>query len=134
MPSMKRAAFKGTRLSENTYLITEHSDIYNEHPFIYVRIFSSFNTILVIDTGCGGATDDQEIEITSLREFIETANPDSDAEHGDGKPLNEGGKLAYAVALTHCHYDHICACNPTLTTMSIRPHQSRMKSVVCTWY
>lgn len=107
MPPAQRAAFKATRLSENTYLIIEHSDIYEEHPYIYVRFFRSYNTILVIDTGCGGATEDKEIEITSLREFIEKGNPDTDAEHGDGRPLNEGGKLAYAVALTHCHYDHI---------------------------
>ncbi|KAI0072537.1 Metallo-hydrolase/oxidoreductase [Panus rudis PR-1116 ss-1] len=115
--SHKKAAFKATLLSSSstpnhtssTFLITEHSDIYDEHPFIYAKLVPEANTILLIDTGCGGATDKPEIEITSLREFMEVVP----IEENGGKPLNDGsregkgGKMGYVVVLSHCHYDHI---------------------------
>jgi len=98
-------AFKASRLTPSTFLIIEHSDVYSEHPFIYAKIIPSANTIVIIDTGCGGATNDETINLKSLREFIETVGIEDN--EGD-KPLNEGGKMRYIVVLSHCHYDHIC--------------------------
>lgn len=69
-------------------------------------------TIILIDTGCGGASNDPEVRVTNVREFIETV----DVPENGGRPLNgldnqsglEGGKrMGYIVVLTHCHYDHI---------------------------
>ncbi|OJA18172.1 hypothetical protein AZE42_05308 [Rhizopogon vesiculosus] len=96
-------AFTAQRLTKTTFLIIEWDDIFNEHPFIYAKVVPSANTILIMDTGCGGATNNPDIGLKSLREFIETvAIPDN-----NGKPLNEGGKMKYIVVESHCHYDHI---------------------------
>ena len=100
-----KAAFHASRLTNSTFLIKEYNDIYSERPHIYAKIVPAANTILVIDTGCGGASPDSEIVIKSLREFIENVKIDDN----DGVPLNEGGRMGYVIALTHCHYDHICA-------------------------
>lgn len=102
----KRSAFKATRLTAYTFLIVETDDIYSEHPFIYAKLIPAANTILLLDTGCGGVSNDSNIEVTSLREFIETVG----VEDNDGRALNEGGKMRYIVVLSHCHYDHICTC------------------------
>lgn len=115
MPSGERAAFKASRLSPTTFLIVEHSDIYEEHPFIYAKIVPDASTILLLDTGCGGATKDDEIEISSLREFIGTVKVDDNG----GQPLNEGGKMRYVVVLSHCHYDHICMCDTRCSIYSV---------------
>jgi glyoxylase-like metal-dependent hydrolase (beta-lactamase superfamily II) len=82
---------------------SEYNDIYDEHPQIFVKLFPLVQTILVIDTGCGGATGDRDTEITSLRKYIEEVELDCNG----GKPLNEGGRMEYVVVATHCHYDHI---------------------------
>ncbi|KAJ3815582.1 Metallo-hydrolase/oxidoreductase [Lentinula aff. lateritia] len=117
MPQDKHSsAFTATRLASNTFLINEYDDIYSEHPLIYAIIFPSTSntseagTIILIDTGCGGASNDPEVRVTNLREFIETV----DVPDNGGRPLNgleselEGGKrMGYIVVLTHCHYDHI---------------------------
>ncbi|PSR79047.1 hypothetical protein PHLCEN_2v7234 [Hermanssonia centrifuga] len=95
-PCTKKAAFKATRLTPTVFLVNEHSDIYDERPFIYVKTISSANTLLILDTGCGGATDKPDIKITSLREFLETC----DVEDNEGKPLNVGGKMQYVIVLT----------------------------------
>ncbi|KAG2133646.1 Metallo-hydrolase/oxidoreductase [Suillus bovinus] len=96
-------AFTARRLTQTTFLIVEWDDIFNEHPFIYAKVVPSAKTILIMDTGCGGATHNPQIGLKSLREFIETvAVPDN-----NGKPLNEGGKMKYIVVESHCHYDHI---------------------------
>lgn len=96
-------AFTARRLTQTTFLIVEWDDIYNEQPFIYAKVVPSANTILILDTGCGGATYNPEIGLKDLRKFIETvAIPDN-----HGKPLNEGGKMKYIVTESHCHYDHI---------------------------
>ncbi|KAJ3866219.1 Metallo-hydrolase/oxidoreductase [Lentinula novae-zelandiae] len=127
------SAFTATRLTSNTFLIKEYDDIYSEHPHIYAVIFPSTlnlsnisntsessskaghnmaGTIILIDTGCGGASNDPEVRVTNVREFIETV----DVPENGGRPLNgldnqsglEGGKrMGYIVVLTHCHYDHI---------------------------
>ncbi|KAF7330506.1 Molybdopterin synthase sulfur carrier subunit [Mycena venus] len=98
-----RAAFRATRLTPTTFLISEYNDIYGEHPQIFVKLIRSARTILIIDTGCGGATVDPDIEITSLRKFIEEVQLDCNG----GRPLNEGKHMEYVVIATHCHYDHI---------------------------
>ncbi|KAJ3906691.1 Metallo-hydrolase/oxidoreductase [Lentinula edodes] len=127
------SAFTATRLTSNTFLIKEYNDIYSEHPHIYAIIFPSTSnlsnisntsessskaghnmagTIILIDTGCGGASNDPEVRVTNVREFIETV----DVPENGGRPLNgldnqsglEAGKrMGYIVVLTHCHYDHI---------------------------
>ncbi|KAJ7637715.1 Metallo-hydrolase/oxidoreductase [Mycena polygramma] len=83
--------------------MSEYDDIYDEHPQIFVKLCLSAKTVLIIDTGCGGATADPDIEITSLRRYIEEVKLVC---NGD-KALNELGKLEYVVVATHCHYDHI---------------------------
>ncbi|KAJ7650323.1 Metallo-hydrolase/oxidoreductase [Roridomyces roridus] len=98
-------AFRATRLTRSTFVLSEWSDIYDEHPQIYVKVVPDANTILIIDTGCGGATRNPDIGLTNLREFIETVQLDCNG----GAALNEGKKLDYIVVLTHCHYDHILA-------------------------
>ncbi|KAH7911088.1 Metallo-hydrolase oxidoreductase [Hygrophoropsis aurantiaca] len=96
-------AFTTRRLTGSTFLITEWDDIWNEHPFIYIKIVPTTNTILVADTGCGGKTHNPAINLTSLREYIETVG----VADNEGKPLNENGTMKYVVVQTHCHYDHI---------------------------
>jgi glyoxylase-like metal-dependent hydrolase (beta-lactamase superfamily II) len=84
--------------------MSEYNDIYDEHPQIFVKLVPSAGTILIIDTGCGGATVDPDIEITGLRRYIE----DVKLKCNGGASLNEGGRMEYVVVATHCHYDHIC--------------------------
>jgi glyoxylase-like metal-dependent hydrolase (beta-lactamase superfamily II) len=97
-----RSAFKAKRLTPNTFLIIEHDDIYRERPYIYARIIPLANTLLLFDTGCGGASN-TEVEVLELREFLEVVR----VEDNDGRALNEGAKMVYMVLLSHCHYDHI---------------------------
>lgn len=100
---MRKSAFQATKLTPSTFLVKEFNDIFSEHPHIYVKVVPSVNTILVIDTGTGGNTNDQDVEVTSLRQFIETV----EVNDNDNQPLNGGGKMIYVVVTTHCHYDHI---------------------------
>jgi phosphoribosyl 1,2-cyclic phosphodiesterase len=82
----------------------EYNDIYGENPHIYVKLIPSESTILVIDTGCGGATIDQDIEVTSLRTYIEEIK----LKCNSGEPLNPASRrMDYIIIPTHCHYDHI---------------------------
>lgn len=104
-PSHGRPAFTARRLTPTTFLITEFDDIYYEHPFIYAKLVPAARTLLLLDTGCGGATRTPYASFTRLRDFIERAPV---ADNG-GRALNEGGELAYVVVLSHCHFDHICA-------------------------
>lgn len=101
--TMPKSAFQATRLTRSTFLVKEYNDIFSEHPNIYVKLIPSAKTILVIDTGTGGKSNDPDIEVTSLRKFIETVN----VAENRNRPLNEGGKMKYVVITTHCHYDHI---------------------------
>ncbi|KAI0368745.1 Metallo-hydrolase/oxidoreductase [Pilatotrama ljubarskyi] len=97
------AAFTARRLTPYTFLITEIDDIYDEHPFIYAKLVPDARTLLLLDTGCGGATRAPDASFTRLREFIERAP----VQDNEGRPLNEGGGMRYVVVLSHCHYDHI---------------------------
>jgi hypothetical protein len=100
--SNPRSAFIASRLTPTTFIVKEYNDIYSEHPYIYVKLIPSAHTVCVIDTGCGGASNDPDVEITSLRTFLETVPvPDNGY-----KPLNES-KMRYIVICTHVHYDHI---------------------------
>ncbi|KAI3398909.1 hypothetical protein diail_8232 [Diaporthe ilicicola] len=101
-PDGPSTCFTCTRLNSSTFRIVE-ADKYDELPFIYVKVYDS--VIVLIDTGCGGAAKDPGVELTSLRDFIETYP----LEDSHGKPLNPGGSRSYAVICTHCHYDHIGA-------------------------
>jgi len=96
-------AFLATRLTSSTFLLSEYNDIYGEHPQIFVKLVPAACSILIIDTGCGGATLDSDIEITSLRKFIEEVPLNCNG----GAALNEGKAMEYVVVATHCHYDHI---------------------------
>jgi glyoxylase-like metal-dependent hydrolase (beta-lactamase superfamily II) len=102
---MTKSAFQATRLTPSTFLIKEFDDIFSEHPHIYVKLVPSANTVLVIDTGTGGKSNDHDVEVTSLRQFIETVQ----VTDNDNRPLNEGRNMKYVVVTTHCHYDHIRA-------------------------
>ncbi|KAJ7052632.1 Metallo-hydrolase/oxidoreductase [Mycena amicta] len=97
------AAFRTQRLTESTFLISEYNDIYDEHPQIFAKRIVSARTILVIDTGCGGASVDPDVEITSLRKYLEQVP----LECNNNEPLNKAGSMEYVVVGTHCHYDHI---------------------------
>ncbi|KAM0421435.1 hypothetical protein ACHAPT_010789 [Fusarium lateritium] len=92
--------FSANRLNKTTFVICE-DDKWAENPLIYVKLFPS--SLVLIDTGCGGAAEDPTVELSSLRTFIETY-PVADNEQ---EPLNQGGKRKYVVICTHCHYDHI---------------------------
>lgn len=101
---MTKTAFQAARLTHSTFLVQEYNDIFSEHPHIYVKLFPSAKAMLLIDTGTGGKSNDPDVEVTSLRKFLETI----DVADNENKPLNEGGKMKYVVVTTHCHYDHIC--------------------------
>lgn len=101
--------FKHSRLNPTTFLIRE-DDVYEEHPFIYVKIYDDPPLIVLSDTGCGGIS--SEFKPTNLREYIETYPIPTLA----GKPMNPrdaNGEPSrkYAIFCTHCHYDHILGLN-----------------------
>ncbi|KAI9061042.1 Metallo-hydrolase/oxidoreductase [Trametes sanguinea] len=102
-PTGGEPAFTARRLTATTFLITEVDDIYDEHPFIYAKLAPAARTLLLLDTGCGGASRDPAASFKRLRDFLERAP----VEDNDGAPLNAGGGLGYVVVLSHCHYDHI---------------------------
>lgn len=92
--------FSCSKLNETTFLVVE-DDKWGEQPFIYVKVYES--SLVLIDTGCGGAAKDESVKLTSLRQFLETyAVADN-----DDQPLNPGARAAYVVLCTHCHFDHI---------------------------
>ena len=88
------------RLNETTFVIVE-DDKWRENPLIYAKIYTS--VVVLIDTGCGGASKDPDVQLTSLRTFIETYPVSANG----GKPLNFAAKRSYIIICTHCHYDHI---------------------------
>ena len=94
--------FSCSRLNASTFVIHE-DDKYEEHPFIYVKIYDEPRLVVMSDTGCGGGDGGRE-HYHNLKDYIETFP----AEANNGKPLNpiEAGR-EYLIICTHCHYDHI---------------------------
>lgn len=104
----RHSRFQATRLNDDTFLVIEH-DTYDEHPFIYVKLYDNPPVIVLSDTGCGGLyTDGTTTSDKTIRDFLETYPVPAN----DSKPLNprtstgNPGKK-YFVICTHCHYDHI---------------------------
>lgn len=101
--------FVCNRLNDDTFLIVEH-DSYDEHPFIYVKVYHDPPLLVLSDTGCGGLYTKVTgpSSANTVRDYIETY-PVLD---NDNKPLNprdQTGKpqKQYLIICTHCHYDHI---------------------------
>ncbi|KFX89571.1 hypothetical protein V490_06938 [Pseudogymnoascus sp. VKM F-3557] len=92
--------FTASRLNDTTFQIVE-DDKWAERPIIYAKVYPS--TIVLLDTGCGGAARDPRVELKSLRIFLETFPV---ADNGNN-PLNLGAERSYLVICTHCHFDHI---------------------------
>lgn len=88
--------YSGTKLNNSTFRIIE-ADKYSQIPFIYAKVYAT--TIVLIDTGCGGPTND---EVDSLQAFLETVPIAAN----DNKPINPSAK-PYTIISTHCHFDHI---------------------------
>src|SRR6266487_3482710 len=92
--------FSCSRLNATTFKIIE-DDIWSENPIIYAKIYD--RVVVLLDTGCGGASRDPTVTLTSLRRFLETYPvPDN-----NGLPLNQDGTKDYLVICSHCHFDHI---------------------------
>ncbi|KFY90412.1 hypothetical protein V500_05182 [Pseudogymnoascus sp. VKM F-4518 (FW-2643)] len=99
-PHPRSTCFTTSRLNGTTFQIVE-DDKWAEMPIIYAKVYPS--TIVLLDTGCGGAARDPRVELKSLRIFLETFPV---ADNGNS-PLNLGAERSYLVICTHCHYDHI---------------------------
>ena len=103
-----RLAYYCRRLNSSTFLII-HNDKFDEHPYIYAKLYSHPHLLVLVDTGCGpSAAADPQAKIKDLRSFIESVPV---PENGNA-PLNPVGSSTqccreYLVILTHCHYDHI---------------------------
>ncbi|KZW02775.1 Metallo-hydrolase/oxidoreductase [Exidia glandulosa HHB12029] len=96
--------FTATRLSSTTWKIVQ-ADAFDENPFIYLKLFPDRPLALLVDTGCGEYARDGHVDMTRLRDFIETyPQPD----YGPGNPFNPNAWRKYIVVCSHCHYDHIC--------------------------
>ncbi|KAF6226332.1 hypothetical protein HO133_009198 [Letharia lupina] len=94
--------FTCSRLNATTFVVYEN-DKYEEHPFIYVKIYDDPRLVVISDTGCGGGDEDRE-HYHNLKKYIETCP----AAANDGKPLNPiEARRTYFIICTHCHYDHI---------------------------
>ncbi|KAL9121798.1 MAG: hypothetical protein Q9187_001650 [Circinaria calcarea] len=105
--SRPSSCFKCTRLNPSTFVIVE-ADKYDEHPFIYARIFLDPLLLILSDTGCGGKSDGSTDIPDNLRNYVETrpitsnGNLPLNPRQPDGSP-----SLRYLIICTHCHYDHI---------------------------
>ena len=100
------SSFICSRLNSTTFVIHEN-DKFEEHPFIYVKVYDEPPILVLSDTGCGGCAD-EDSHSKNLREYLETCPIDSN--HGQPlNPLNLSGKGSkkYMIICTHCHYDHI---------------------------
>ena len=105
--------FTCSRLNATTFVICEN-DKYDEHPFVYVKIYDDPRLVVISDTGCGGGDGDRK-HLHNLKDYIETFP----AAANDGKPLNPlEAERGYLIICTHCHYDHILGLNhfPTDST------------------
>jgi glyoxylase-like metal-dependent hydrolase (beta-lactamase superfamily II) len=100
LAELPTTCFHCRRLNETTFIIVE-DDKWRENPFIYVKIYSQ--VIVLFDTGCGGASLDPDVQLKTLRSFIETYPVSAN----ENNPLNPAAEKEYIVVCTHCHYDHI---------------------------
>jgi glyoxylase-like metal-dependent hydrolase (beta-lactamase superfamily II) len=100
MASNPTTCFTCSRLNSTTFMIVE-DDQWSEQPIIYVKITA--NAVVLIDTGCGGASRIPDLALTSLRQFLEKY----EVTDNGGRPLNPNGEKDYVVICTHCHFDHI---------------------------
>lgn len=94
--------FACSRLNPTTFVIREN-DKYQEHPFIYVKVYDDPRLVVISDTGCGGGDGDRNY-LPNLKDYIETFP----AAANNGKPLNPlEAERGYLIICTHCHFDHI---------------------------
>ena len=98
--------FLSSRVNSSTFVIHE-KDAFDEHPFIYVKLFEDIPLVVISDTGCGGTTKKSSCS-RNLKDFLESCPIASNG----GQPLNprdSSGKALrkYLIICTHCHYDHI---------------------------
>ena len=100
------AYFDFSPVNSTTFLIHE-KDKFEEHPFIYVKVYENIPVVVLSDTGCGSGTN-QQSKSRNLKEFLE--NQPVPANHGEPlNPRDSTGKATkkYFIICTHCHYDHI---------------------------
>ena len=91
-----------SRVNASTFVIHEN-DKYEEHPFIYVKLYNDPRLVVLSDTGCGGGDADRD-HYHNLKNYIETCPVAAN----DGKPLSPvEAERKYLIICTHCHYDHI---------------------------
>lgn len=108
-----RSAYYCRRLNPSTFLII-HNDKFDEHRFVYAKLYNHPWLLVLVDTGCGpSAAADPQAKTKDLRSFIESVPV---ADNGDA-PLNPAHSPTqrcreYLVILTHCHYDHIGGIEP----------------------
>ena len=100
VPQQPSTCFNCTRLNSTTFQIVE-DDKWFENPIVYAKIFAE--VLVLIDTGCGGASRDPNVSLRSLRSFIESY----EVADNDNQPLNKGRVKDYVVICSHCHFDHI---------------------------
>ena len=105
-PKEAESYFICSRLNGTTFMIHEN-DKWEEHPYIYIKIYDDPALLVLSDTGCGGSTN-KGLHSRHLREYLETCPIDLN----HGHPLNPRGpngqaSKKYLIICTHCHYDHI---------------------------
>ncbi|KAL6717864.1 hypothetical protein ACLMJK_003949 [Lecanora helva] len=115
--------FLCTRVNGSTFVIHER-DKFEEHPFIYVKLYNDAPYIVLSDTGCGGGSQKHAYS-RNLREFIETCPITAN----EGRPLNsrtedKGILKKYVIICTHCHYDHI---------LGLEHFQDASPQIVASW-
>ena len=98
--------FVCTSINKSTFVIHE-KDKFDEHPFIYAKVYNDIPVLVISDTGCGGGVGNYP-HSSDLKDFLETYPVPSNS----GKPLNprdtDGlSSKIYMIICTHCHYDHI---------------------------
>ena len=128
--SVQSTCFSCEKLNASTFLIVE-DDKYDEHPFIYAKIYSDPPLIVLSDTGCGGKARATHLPPDNIRNYIETFP----VKKNDNRPLNPrlpngDPALKYMIICTHCHYDHILGIPSLNGVSSAILASSHMKSFI----